>query len=91
MNYLLIDNDDVRANLLPMTYTRPVSELRVGALTLREKWQHRLTGDYHYQTVDYLREIFPCACEPCADDTISIASDVIPNAEVDFGFAYFCV
>ena len=82
MNYLLIDNDDVRANLLPMTYTRPVSELRVGALTLREKWQHRLTGDYHYQTVDYLREIFPCACEPCADDTISIASDVIPNAEV---------
>ena len=82
MNYLLIDNDDVRANLLPMTYTRPVSELRVGALTLREKWQHRLTGNYHYQTVDYLREIFPCACEPCADDTISIASDVIPNAEV---------
>ena len=82
MNYLLIDNDDVRANLLPMTYTRPVSELRVGALTLREKWQHRLTGDYHYQTVNYLREIFPCACEPCADDTISIASDVIPNAEV---------
>lgn len=82
MNYLLIDNDDVRANLLPMTYTRPVSELRVGALTLREKWQHRLTGDYHYQTVDYLRETFPCACEPCADDTISIASDVIPNAEV---------
>ena len=38
MDYLLIDDENRRANLLPMTYTRPVSELRIGALTLREKW-----------------------------------------------------
>lgn len=82
MNYLLIDNDDVRANLLPMTYTRPVSELRVGALTLREKWQRRLQGEYRYQTVDYLNEIFPCNCNAAAADTVSIASDIIPTDEL---------
>ncbi|MDE5567373.1 MAG: glucose-1-phosphate thymidylyltransferase [Muribaculaceae bacterium] len=82
MNYLLIDNDDVRANLLPMTYTRPVSELRVGALTLREKWQRRLSEEYHYRTVDYLSEIFPCGCNPAADDTVSLASDIIPTDEI---------
>ena len=82
MNYLLIDNDDVRANLLPMTYTRPVAELRVGALTLREKWQHRLAGEYHYRTADYLGEIFPCACDPAAADTVSIASDIIPDDKI---------
>lgn len=91
MNYLLIDNDDVRANLLPMTYTRPVSELRVGALTLREKWQRRLSGEYHYQTVDYLSETFPCACDPSADDTVRIASDIIPNAEVAAAIADMAV
>lgn len=91
MNYLLIDNDDVRANLLPMTYTRPVSELRVGALTLREKWQRRLSGEYHYQTVDYLSEAFPCACDPAADDTVSIASDIIPTAEVAAAIANMAV
>lgn len=82
MNYILIDNSDVRANLLPMTYTRPVSELRVGILTIREKWQHFLPGDYHLKSVDYLEEIFPCRCDVAGNDCISIASDIIPTLSV---------
>lgn len=78
MNYILIDDSDVRANLLPMTYTRPVAELRIGILTIREKWQHFLPGDYHFKSVDYLEEIFPCRCETASNDCISIASDIIP-------------
>ena len=37
MNYILFD--DFRDNLLPLTYTRPVSEIRIGILTIAEKWE----------------------------------------------------
>lgn len=79
MNYILTDNESNRANLLPMTYTRPVAELRVGALTLREKWERRLPGSYHYTTAEYLTELFSCTADPAADDSISISSDIIAD------------
>lgn len=82
MNIILIDSDDVRANLLPMTYTRPVSELRIGALTLREKWDRMLPGDYSYITAGYLAEIFPLNADRTDNGTISIASDVIPTPQL---------
>lgn len=79
MYYILIDSDEARANLLPMTYTRPVSELRIGALTIREKWERMLPGHYSYSTVDYLAELFPAAAHPADGATVNIASDVIPT------------
>lgn len=79
MNYILTDNELNRANLLPMTYTRPVSEVRVGALTLREKWERRLPGSYHYITSDYLSELFPCSADPADSDSITISSDIIAD------------
>ena len=36
MRYLLFD-DENRANLLPLAYTRPVAEFRIGILTITEK------------------------------------------------------
>lgn len=80
MSYILTDNAAIRANLLPMTYTRPVSELRIGALTLREKWERLLPGEYSYLTADYLTEIFPCTADVTDSDTVSIASEIIPSA-----------
>ena len=37
MNIILFDPQEVRDNLLPLTYTRPVADLRLGILTLAEK------------------------------------------------------
>ena len=37
-------------NLLPLTYTKPVAKLRVGILTIEEKWQQKLKTDYGYIT-----------------------------------------
>ena len=79
MDYILVDSEQARANLLPMTYTRPVAELRIGALTLREKWERMLPGRYSYSTADYLAELFPAEADPTAPATVSIASDVIPT------------
>lgn len=82
MNYILIDNPEVRDNLLPITYTRPVSELRIGVLTLREKWQSRLPGDYSYQTCDYLSELFPCQADKESELTVSISGDIIADTAI---------
>ena len=82
MDYLLIDDKNRRENLLPMTYTRPVAELRIGILTLREKWQRMLPGSYSYEPNGYLSEIFPIRCDRSSDDTVSIASDVIPTPDL---------
>lgn len=61
----LADPEDIRQNLLPVTFTRPVADLRIGILTLRQKWERRLQGVYGYQTVDYLAKKFP---EPESSD-----------------------
>ena len=55
-NIILFDASDVRENLLPMTFTRPVADLRVGILTIREKWEHVLDGAYSYLTVEQRTE-----------------------------------
>lgn len=55
---LLTDIEEVRNNLLPITFTRPVGAIRMGIFTGAERW-HKLTGlPTAFSTVDYLREIF---------------------------------
>ena len=44
-NIVLYDEKEVRDNLLPLTYTRPVSHIRVGISTISEKWQRAFGGD----------------------------------------------
>ena len=58
MNYILFDDHSWK-DLLPFTYTRPVSEIRLGILTIREKWEFFLKQKIVYKTVDYLSEKFP--------------------------------
>ena len=56
MNYILFD--DFRNNLLPLTYTRPVSEIRIGILTITEKWERFLNTKCSFYTEDYLQQKF---------------------------------
>jgi len=58
MDILLVDLEEDRNNLLPFTFTRPVSEVRVGILTIAEKWKKRLNGSIHYLTAPYLQKKF---------------------------------
>jgi len=78
MNYILFDGPH-RNNLLPFTYTRPVADIRVGILTIREKWESYL--DYTTTTVteDYLSEKFPMVE---MDVNIMINASYLPNYEV---------
>ena len=58
MNYILFDGN-VRNQLLPFTYTRPVADIRVGILTIREKWEKHLGFTTSTVTEEYLSEKFP--------------------------------
>jgi UDP-N-acetylglucosamine diphosphorylase/glucosamine-1-phosphate N-acetyltransferase len=58
MNYILFDSD-VRNTLLPFTYTRPVADIRVGILTIREKWEKHLGLTTTTITEEYLEEKYP--------------------------------
>ena len=58
MNYILFDGS-VRNSLLPFTYTRPVADIRVGILTIREKWEHYLGFTTTTITEEYLEEKYP--------------------------------
>ena len=58
MNYILFDGD-VRNSLLPFTYTRPVADIRIGILTIREKWELHLGLTTTTITEEYLEEKYP--------------------------------
>lgn len=58
MNYILFDGT-VRKALLPFTYTRPVADIRIGILTIREKWEKYLGFTTTTLTEEYLEEKYP--------------------------------
>lgn len=58
MNYILFDGP-VRIALLPFTFTRPVADIRIGILTIREKWEKQLGSTTTTLTEEYLSEKFP--------------------------------
>ena len=55
INYVLFD-DAGWSDLLPLTFTRPSCEIRIGILTIKEKWEKRLKASLSYKTEAYLSE-----------------------------------
>ncbi len=58
MNYILFD-DSARASLLPLTHFRPVCDIRLGILTIREKWEKMLSESTSTLTESYLSVKYP--------------------------------
>ena len=57
---LIFFDDEARNSLLPLTFTRPVAAIRIGILTIAEKWQkHLQENQIGYKTAEYLQEKFP--------------------------------
>ena len=78
MNYILFDGPS-RNNLLPFTFTRPVADIRVGILTIREKWEKHLGFTTTTLTEDYLSEKFPMVE---MDLNVMINASFLPNKEL---------
>jgi len=75
MNYILFDGT-VRNALLPFTFTRPVADIRIGILTIREKWEKYLGSTTTTLTEEYLSEKFPMVE---MEENIMINASFLPN------------
>lgn len=78
MNYILFDGT-VREQLLPFTYTRPVADIRIGILSIREKWEKYLNSTTSTITEDYLSEKWPMVE---MEENIMINASFLPTAEL---------
>lgn len=78
-NIILYDSAAVHADMLPLSFTRPVSDFRVGITTIAEKWQSCLPGVYSVYTAPYLRDKF--RPQPVADN-LFVAANTLPSAEL---------
>lgn len=58
MNVILFDDPAIRTDLFPFTYIRPVGKIRVGILTIDEKWGRRLGSEPSFLTEGYLQKKF---------------------------------
>lgn len=77
----LVDTPDSHENLLPLSFTRPVADFRVGITTIRQKWEDLLPGSYNYYPVEYLREKFGDVSDPDAD-ALFITGALLPDPEL---------
>lgn len=93
MTIILFD-DSSRESLFPLTLTRPVADIRLGILTIAEKWQKHLKAEVSYQTVDYLQAKYPTKTSAnnlfingsvCPDDDLLEAIDKLNVGEVLIG------
>jgi UDP-N-acetylglucosamine diphosphorylase/glucosamine-1-phosphate N-acetyltransferase len=71
---LLIDIN--HKNLLPLTYTRPVADLRIGILTIAEKWEKHLNTKAGFITEPYLQTKYQ---GQFANDNLIINGGCLPN------------
>ncbi|GAA3983955.1 GlmU family protein [Mucilaginibacter dorajii] len=87
---IILFDDTAHQTLLPLTYTRPVADLRIGILTIAEKWAKYLNTSTSFFTLDYLRTKFPANIEAdnlfingavCPDENLLEAIDKLQTGE----------
>ncbi len=76
---LILFDDPLRNHLLPLTFTRPGPSLRVGILTIAEKWEKELEMDSSCLTAGYLQAKYPCHIH---DDNLLVNGLLLPDREL---------
>ncbi len=77
-NIILFDDDNWR-HLLPITYMRPLGDIRVGILTMAEKWAILHNAKVSFITQDHLSSKFPAIVE---SDNLLINSACFPTEKL---------
>jgi UDP-N-acetylglucosamine diphosphorylase/glucosamine-1-phosphate N-acetyltransferase len=79
MSHIILFDAEVRSHLLPLTYARPVGDLRVGILTIAEKWGQHLRMPVSFLTQDYLQELFPLVY---GEQNLLVNGSILPRPDV---------
>lgn len=80
MHIVLFDKAEWRVGLYPLALTRPVADLRVGILTIAEKWARWLGVSYSFLTEDYLQEKYPLGISD--DDILLLRGSCCPDSRL---------
>jgi UDP-N-acetylglucosamine diphosphorylase/glucosamine-1-phosphate N-acetyltransferase len=76
MNYILFDGP-ARNALLPFTFTRPVADILIGIMTIRQKWEMHLGSTTTTITEEYLSDKYPMVE---LEENVMINASFLPNA-----------
>jgi UDP-N-acetylglucosamine diphosphorylase/glucosamine-1-phosphate N-acetyltransferase len=79
MNYIAFDDSQIRNQLKPFTFTKPVAGIRCGILTIGEKWEKVLGTNLSYLTENYLQEKFK---HISTEDNIYLNGCAIPDSHL---------
>ncbi len=77
-NIVLFDTQASHCACLPITFTRAVSDVRVGIVTIREKWERFLPGEYTALSAEYLAVKYPAV----PDRALFVAGNLCPDADL---------
>jgi UDP-N-acetylglucosamine diphosphorylase/glucosamine-1-phosphate N-acetyltransferase len=76
---IILFDGNAHQTLLPLTFTRPVADLRIGILTIAEKWGKYQKQDFSYHTQPYLSAKFPIKIEA---DNLFINGALCPDVQL---------
>src|ERR1041385_8036893 len=81
---LVLFDDDSREQFLPLAWTRPLADFRIGIFTIREKWSVRLHSETTTWTAEDLRKnLFPFSPDQTKNN-LWINGRVLPNSPLAF-------
>ena len=82
MKIVLFDNREDHFDLLPLSFTRPICDFRVGITTIREKWASFLPeAEIHALPVEYLRPRFGQP-DDADEEMLFVSGAVVPDADI---------
>ena len=76
--------EDKRERFLPLVYAKPIAKLRVGILTIEEKWEYNFKKENIDVTISYLSENYLSKKYPLKEssENIFINSRFLPNEKL---------
>jgi UDP-N-acetylglucosamine diphosphorylase / glucose-1-phosphate thymidylyltransferase / UDP-N-acetylgalactosamine diphosphorylase / glucosamine-1-phosphate N-acetyltransferase / galactosamine-1-phosphate N-acetyltransferase len=79
MNIILFEDPVWRNQLKPLTLTRPIGDLRIGIVTIAEKWQYLIEKPVSFLTESYLKEKFQVNFE---ENNLYLNSSYLPTSQL---------
>lgn len=75
---MILRDPENRANLLPLVYTRPVADLRIGITTIAAKWAALTDGEVSIDVgAEYLAAKYPHPA--VSDDRLVVMANILPT------------
>lgn len=78
----LYDTPEAHENLLPLSYTRPIADFRVGITTIKEKWDSFLAAECRFLPVDYLIGRFGLFENEIDETVLFVAGGLLPDEKI---------